>query len=304
MLKIIKTQIRPSIDIPFFYQSKFVNPKYGEHLKTNYLDTGKLIKIERSISDDQLTTTIVMEWKSQKDLLEYMNDEFCIENFLKISTEYEHLHNIVSKMSFDTEPFEPTWKQISAKEYFKDIEIPEDWNSLEDFVDWYCSQKMPLMIPWNAEVIRSDDAVAVCIFRKGHYQVEFYLEYPYMFIHKHSHPRMEVITMNLGGGGNWEPSLDLKNNVSSNWGSINTKLSNQAYHGGEENVTTGKGFVTLAFQRWENIEEMTSAAIQWKGLLQGNLQAELIKRHYPDAYIKNGYADITLKNSDIPTVLK
>jgi hypothetical protein len=39
---------------------------------------------------------------------------------------------------------------------------------------------------------------------------------------------------------------------------------------------------------------MTSAAVQWKGQLQGEYQMELIKKHYPDAFIRSGYADITL----------
>jgi hypothetical protein len=42
---------------------------------------------------------------------------------------------------------------------------------------------------------------------------------------------------------------------------------------------------------------MTSAAVQWKGQLQGEHQAELIRSHYPDAYIRKGYADISKKMS-------
>jgi len=130
-----------------------------------------------------------------------------------------------------------------------------------------------MMIPWNAEVIRSDDAVAICVFRKGNYQVEYYIEYPKMWIRKHSHPRMEVITMKLGGG-----KLSPKDSImdtSRTWGSLSKKLNPGSYHG-DNGGGFGHGFVTLAFQRWEDPAEMTSAAVQWKGELQGEWQAELI----------------------------
>lgn len=182
------------------------------------------------------------------------------------------------------------WKKINPDEYFSHLDIPNNWSSLEEFVDWYLSSKMPLMIPFNAKVIRSDDACAVCVFKKGNYQVELYLEYPEMWIRKHSHPRMDVIIMHLGGGNNTpEDSLS----VSKYWGTIESKIISGEYHGGVTGTISTDGFVTLAFQRWENQEEMTSAAIQWKGEIQGPVQAELIKTHKPDALITNNYADVS-----------
>ena len=183
-----------------------------------------------------------------------------------------------------------TWKKIDPSKYFSNIHIPDDWNTLEEFVDWYLDSRMPLMIPYNAEVIRSDDACAVCIFKKGHYQVEFYQEYPEMWIRKHSHPRMDVIVMQLGGG-----SVAPKDThgVSKTWGVLNTNLKAGEYHGGDSSSITSNGFITLAFQRWERVDEMTSAAIQWNGELQGPIQQNLIRQSKPDAYIVEGYADVS-----------
>lgn len=189
----------------------------------------------------------------------------------------------------------PIWKQFSATDFFKNLHIPDDWDSLENFVEWYMESKIPMMIPWNAKVIRSDDAVAICIFRKGKYQVEFYLEYPEMYIRKHAHPRMEVIVMDIGGGGLTPAEPD--SNVSLLWGRAYQKLKPGEFHGGDTSSMLSDGFVTLAFQRWENEEEMTSAAIQWKGDLQGPLQASLIKEYYPDAILKENYAEVVDKES-------
>lgn len=186
-----------------------------------------------------------------------------------------------------------TFKQYDPTHFFKGVKIPDDWDTLEDFVQWFMNSRMPIMIPWDAEVIRSDDAVAICIFRKGNYQVEFYLEFPYMYIKRHSHPRMEVITMSLGGGG-LRPPLSNVNKISSAWGSMRKKLLPGMYHGGEVVNQASTGFCTLAFQRWENPEEMSSAAVQWKGeIYDGGVQASLIKRHYKNAKIEKEYADIT-----------
>jgi hypothetical protein len=288
-----RIQTRPSADIPFFFESNLVRKEYGMYLKTKYIDSGKLIRFQRTMSEDKLSIEFTTEWESQEAFAEYVTDPFCIENFLKISTEYDQLNGITLKTISDAVSIKPTWKQIDAEDYFKQIEIPDDWASLEDFVDWYCNQRMPMMIPWNANVIRSDDAVAICLFRKGNYQVEFYIIYPNMHVHNHSHPRMEVITMNLGGGGTWKPNEGSMTNTGSTWGGISTKLVNGAYHGGDVQTDTGNGYVILAFQRWDNSEEMTSAAIQWKGQLQGEYQKELIKSHFPNALIREGYADIT-----------
>jgi len=186
------------------------------------------------------------------------------------------------------------WKQFNSSNFFKDLVIPDDWDSLEDFVDWYMESKIPLMIPWNASVICSDDAVAICIFKKGNYQVEFYLEYPEMYIRKHSHPNMEVIVMDMGGGGLSPPQPG--ETVSRVWGDATKKLPAGEFHGGDTSAVLSNGFVTLAFQRWDNPDEMTSAAIQWRGELQGSMQAELITKHYPEALIKSNYADISTGN--------
>lgn len=167
-------------------------------------------------------------------------------------------------------------KKINPADYYKDIVIPDDWNSLEEFVDWYLNSRMPLLVPWNAEVIKSDDAVAITIFKKGNYQVEFYLEYPRMTILKHSHPRMEVIVLELGGGG--LHGIDKEYGVSKKWGTVQKKLMPGEEHGGDTSMNLGKGFCLLAFQRWENPDEMLSAATQWKGEIHGEVQAELIKK--------------------------
>lgn len=288
-----KKTIRPSIDINFYS----VTDEYRLYLTENYIKTGKILKSTSDLSSDGLTLITTTTWKDDLAYADYMQDSFCFSNYSEPNQHYNYKNNIISAVSINGGEFSKNlkkWKKYDSKKYFSNINIPDDWSSLEEFVDWYMEQKIPLMVPWDAEVIRSDDAVAICVFRKGHYQVEFYLEYPNMYIRPHAHPRMEVITMDLGGG-KFGPADT--NGLSNIWGQASEKLPAGDFHGGDATTIATKGFVTLAFQRWDNPEEMTSAAIQWKGGLQGPIQAKLIKEHKPNAEVKLDYADVTLDTS-------
>ena len=190
---------------------------------------------------------------------------------------------------------EPLWKKYDASEYFSKIQIPQNWNSLEEFVDWYMLEaRMPWMIPFNAEVMESDDAVAICLFRKGNYQVELYLEYPENYVRRHAHPRMEVIIVDLGGGCFSAPD---GNGMSTKWGNAKQKLLAGEEHGGDIAHSLAKGFIFLAFQKWEIQEEMSSASVQWKGEIQGPHQANLIRSRKPNSIILKDFADVTADTS-------
>lgn len=188
-------------------------------------------------------------------------------------------------------PKQELWKRCSPIDYFKDIVIPESWETIEDFTNWYLEQRMPLTIPWDAEVIQTDDATAICIFRKPPYQVELYLIHPKLSIPIHAHPGMDVITMSLGGGKNDTKSIT---GTSTNWGNIAENLKDGESHGGQGMLRNSLGFGLLSFEKWPEHTVLTSAAIHWKGKTAGPLHDALIKKHYPEAVIYPGYADISV----------
>jgi hypothetical protein len=190
---------------------------------------------------------------------------------------------------------EPTVSKLPFDEYFKDIVIPESWASIEGFTKWWIENKMPLMIPSDAEVIISDDATAICVFRHGRFQIEFYIIRPHYSIESHCHPGMEVMTMYFAGGTNSPPGPRTFHNTADQWGRIRTKLDSGEYHGGED-TDVFAGFVLVAIQKWDEGIPMTSAAVNWKGKTAGPLQEALIKKHRPDAFVEPGYADITRIN--------
>jgi hypothetical protein len=178
----------------------------------------------------------------------------------------------------------------TVSEYFSNTDIPDTWESLESFVIWYLDSRMPLMIPWDAEVHKTDDATAICVFKKAPYQVEMYVIHPGMTIPVHGHPGMEVVTVILGGGKLHKKGL---HGVGEGWGRMSPKLIDGQVHGGIS-TNFSNGYMLLSFEKWPDNTEITSAAIQWKGNTAGPIHDTLIAKHYKNAVISDGYADITI----------
>ena len=189
-------------------------------------------------------------------------------------------------------------KLYPSEKYFQDLIVPDTWATLEDFKEWFMQSKMPMQVPWNAEVIRTDDATALCIFRKPPYMIELYLIHPNMSIPRHAHPDMEVITMVLGGGS-MHPKTSI--NTGRNWGETAPKLEPGQEHGGETFTKVGNGYALLAFEKWLDTSHMISAAVQWKGESAGPIQEQMVRDRFASKYnkevlVKPGYIDISQPN--------
>ena len=186
-------------------------------------------------------------------------------------------------------------KQIDPEVYFSSIEIPETWPDVASFTDWYFDVRMPLMIPANASVTRTDDATAICIFKKPPYQIEMYIIHPKMMIPTHAHPDVEIVTAILGGGKIWRST---NVGTSASWGIVSQILKSGEYHGGPHLSALSEGYVLLSFEKWPDNAEITSAAIQWKGPTAGPIHDELIRKRSPCSYKREGYADISRPADD------
>lgn len=168
--------------------------------------------------------------------------------------------------------------------------IPETWNDVSEFANWWCSVGMPMLPPKNMEIYLTDDATSFCLFRKGRFQVELYLIHPDPNLQEHGHPGVEVIKMRIP-----EITFDESGNIilPNNWGMMSDVL-----YDGERHLQKGKymienkGFPLLAFQHWKNCEPSTVAAA-WEGETVGPMHEALIKRFFPNAFIERGYADIS-----------
>lgn len=181
--------------------------------------------------------------------------------------------------------------QWAPADYFAGLDIPEDWGSVSEFAQWYMNCGMPWMLPWDAEVIRTDDATAICVFRKGRWMAELYLIHPDMAVPVHCHPGMESVIVRLGAGN--MGTRDPKTGLASVWGSITPVLHSGEIHGGRPLGFSKKGYAMLTFEQWPVGVTPTSAAILWKGATAGEVHDNLLLKHTPRALIEPGMADCT-----------
>ncbi len=168
--------------------------------------------------------------------------------------------------------------------------IPEEWPDVRAFADWWCASGWPILPPEGAEVFLSDDATAFCLFRRGRFQVEFYMIHPNPLLQEHEHPGVEVIKMRIDGV--YAPAKGAFE-LPPQWGSMSPILKRGQAHGsGARTFGERLGFPLLAFQHWQDHEPSTVAAA-WKGETVGPKQEDLIRRFFPNAWVERGYADIT-----------
>ena len=167
---------------------------------------------------------------------------------------------------------------IQGPNPYPNLVIPNTWKNVEDFADWWFRNGMPIKFQDSSEVFLSDDATSIALFRKDRFQVELYLIHPNPTVPLHEHPDVEVIKARLDGKR--YPYLS------------NTLHNNESHGAGLRLEAEDKGYPLLAIQHWLT-RDPTTIASMWKGNTVGPKQESLIRRFNPDAYIVEGYADIT-----------
>ena len=270
----ISKQKRPTLEISF-WSSKLINSDdYSKYVKETYVNTGKLQSSQSVLSADGLEMTTTVHWNSEEDYIAFRSDNRVLNEFLNPFNSYAEKHKI-SVSSVDTKN---NMVAIQGPDPYPTLVIPDTWNTVEEFADWWFRNGMPIRFPQSAEVFLSDDATSIALFRKGRFQVELYLIHPHPTVPVHEHPDVEVIKAKLDGKK--YPYLS------------NTLRSGEGHGAGIQLDAEEKGYPLLAIQHWLT-REPTTIASMWKGQTVGPKQESLIRRFNPDAYIANGYADIT-----------
>ncbi len=277
MHRTISQQRRPNKDVEFWTAKKHVAKEYNLYVKENYVDTKRILNTEATVSEDGLLLTVETTWADEKDLLDFISDNIILKNIIDPSNDYAEKNNIIIK-NIDVVN---NMANIQGPAPYPNLVIPETWNSVEEFGNWWIKSGMPIMFPENAEVFLSDDATAICLFRKGRFQVELYLIHPHPIVPVHEHPGVEVIKVRLN---------------SKKYPYLSETLHDGESHGsGIRNESEERGYPLLAIQHWLT-RDPTTVASMWKGNTVGPLQEALIKRFNPEALVKEGWADITSKS--------
>lgn len=268
----VSSQKRPNKNVEFWVNKG--TTAYTDYVRKNFVETGKLKKLETVMSDDELTLITTVYWSEEKHYLEFRTDDFIIKEYVNPFNEYASATGIVLS-STDSKN---NMVVIQGPDPYPNLVIPESWNSVEEFADWWLRSGMPMIFQSQTEVFLSDDATAISLFRKGRFQVELYLIHPNPMVPNHEHPDVEVIKIRLDG---------------KKYPYLSTTLHNGEAHGaGLRQEAEERGYPLIAIQHWLT-REPTTVASMWKGKTVGPKQEALIKRFNPDAYVIEGYADIT-----------
>ena len=97
MYKIKRTQQRPKSTTLFFFECYTYPDEYFKYVKTHFYETGKLLKYQKIVSEDNMSIIHVTYWKSRSDYLSYITDEFIFE-FISKANDYDVDNDIESFM--------------------------------------------------------------------------------------------------------------------------------------------------------------------------------------------------------------
>lgn len=154
------------------------------------------------------------------------------------------------------------------------MNIPDTWQTLQEFTQWYIDNNYPIHVPDNVQVYPTDVSYSVCVFRRDVYQVEMYIAKPEFMSSKHGHPfEQQIIFL---GGDMWgnRQNGNLAHLTDKDKGKVGDVLPTNHWH----QVGSGsQGFVFFNCQKWPSIELMTSAVVEYIGEPLGDLHKTIIK---------------------------
>lgn len=167
---------------------------------------------------------------------------------------------------------------------YKNLVIPDHWDTLENFVHWYKDSNFPIMPPADMKIYVTDISFSCIVFRKHRYQVEMYMLKPNAFIPSHSHD-FDLQIIHLGGSmlafnNGKSGKIGLESSLNSNAdiphqssGTITEKLVKNTEH---KFYTFSQGELFFNIEEWDPETEKTSATLEYSGTPLGPMHSETL----------------------------
>lgn len=99
--KVTKYIVRGSTDIPFYRDAHPATPEHETWTNENFVNTGKLISKQTTLTDDNLMCIIETVWDSLESFQEFINDPYCIEQYIGPAIEYDTTNGIFSNTTVE-----------------------------------------------------------------------------------------------------------------------------------------------------------------------------------------------------------
>jgi hypothetical protein len=78
------------------------------------------------------------------------------------------------------------------------IIVPDTWNTIEEFAQWFKDNGYPMRVPANMQIYVTDQSFSCAVFRHDVYQAELYMISPDKKGTPHSHD-FENLPIHMGG---------------------------------------------------------------------------------------------------------
>jgi hypothetical protein len=157
------------------------------------------------------------------------------------------------------------------------------WNTVEEFRDWYTAKGYPMRPPFLNPIFHTDNAMSLCLFREGRFQVELYITKPFATSPPHTHPGVESAFVYLTG--------DIQFGIE-NKDTVNKKMHYAREDGAHRMLGAtssspdglahwldigADGAAFLSFEYWKD-KEPVSVTVNWKGDPVGSIHEEILKQ--------------------------
>ena len=162
------------------------------------------------------------------------------------------------------------------------MQEPLKWQTVEEFRDWYCQKGFPLRPPFKNPVFYTDNAMSLCLFREGQFQVELYVTQPHSTSPKHTHPGVESAFVYLTG--NIQFNLEGRENPDVSQWQYAKENGTHALLGKTVSSPDGiphwlsigpEGGAFLSFEYWKD-KEPVSVTTNWEGDAVGEEHAKVL----------------------------
>lgn len=155
------------------------------------------------------------------------------------------------------------------------LNIPETWDTLDNFIHWYRVNGYPFRIPINRKTFVTDQSYSIIVFEQDLYTVELYVGAATLHSPKHTHPFEHRILM-CGGELYGRRGRDLDEDPPFSGlippGNLGPVVKPGEWH----QLITNTGFVTMIFSKWQSLEDKTSAVVAYEGETMGPIHQALI----------------------------
>jgi hypothetical protein len=169
------------------------------------------------------------------------------------------------------------------------------WSTVEEFRDWYMSNGMPIRPPFKNPVFNTDNAMSLCLYREGHFQVELYLTEPHSTSPKHTHPGVESAFVYLAG--NIQFNLEGRDNPDVKEWQVESPNGTHSLFGKTVSSPDGiphwlgigpEGGAFLSFEYWKD-QEPLSVTVNWNGDSVGKEHDKILNKEVKMSKIQEAY---------------